>query len=32
MSEDKFDVIIVGGGVAGLAASIVLAENDLKYC
>ncbi|KGF03315.1 FAD-dependent oxidoreductase [Anaerococcus lactolyticus] len=30
MSEDKFDVIIVGGGVAGLAASIVLAENDLE--
>lgn len=30
MSEDKFDVIIVGGGVAGLAASIVLAENDFE--
>lgn len=30
MSEDKFDVIIVGGGVAGLAASIVLAENELE--
>lgn len=29
MSEDKFDVIIVGGGVAGLSAAIVLAENDL---
>ena len=30
MSEDKFDVIIVGGGVAGLAASIVLAEDELE--
>lgn len=30
MGEDKFDVIIVGGGLAGLTAGIVLAEHELE--
>ena len=30
MSDDKFDVIIVGGGLAGCAAGIVLANADLE--
>ena len=30
MGEDKFDVIIVGGGLAGLTAGIVLAEQGLE--
>lgn len=30
MSEDKFDAIIVGGGVAGLSCAIVLAQNDME--
>ncbi len=29
--EDKFDCIIVGGGVAGLSAAITLARNDMKF-
>ena len=29
MSEDKFNAIIVGGGLAGLSASIVLAKAGL---
>ena len=30
MSEDKFDAIIVGGGVAGLSAAIVLARGGAE--
>lgn len=30
MEEEKFDCIIVGGGVAGCAAAKVLADNNLK--
>ena len=30
MEEDKFDCIIVGGGVAGCAAAYILAQNNLK--
>lgn len=30
MSEDKFDAIIVGGGLAGLSAALVMAEADLE--
>lgn len=29
--EDKFDCIIVGGGVAGLSAALRLAKADLKF-
>ena len=29
--EDKFDCIVIGGGVAGLAASMVLAKNNMKF-
>ena len=29
--EDKFDCIVIGGGVAGLAASMVLARNNMKF-
>lgn len=31
MSEDKFDCIIVGGGVAGLSAAMTLAKNNCKF-
>lgn len=30
MSDDRFDAIIVGGGLAGCAAGIVLAQADLE--
>lgn len=30
MEEDKFDCIIVGGGVAGCAAAYILAKNNCK--
>ncbi len=29
--EDKFDAIIVGGGIAGLSAAMILARNDMKF-
>lgn len=29
--EDKFDCIVIGGGVAGLAAAITLARNNMKF-
>ncbi len=29
--EDKFDCIIIGGGVAGLAAAMTLARNNMKF-
>lgn len=29
--EDKFDCIIVGGGVAGLSAAMTLARNNMKF-
>jgi len=31
MEDEKFDCIIVGGGVAGLAAAMVLARNNMKF-
>ncbi len=29
--DDKFDCIIVGGGIAGLSAAMELAKNDMKF-
>ncbi len=29
--DDKFDCIVIGGGVAGLAASMILAKNNMKF-
>ena len=29
--EDKFDCIVIGGGVAGLAAAMTLARNNMKF-
>ncbi len=29
--EEKFDCIIVGAGVAGLAAAMTLARNNMKF-
>ncbi|MEQ9265244.1 MAG: FAD-dependent oxidoreductase [Balneolaceae bacterium] len=29
--EDKFDCIVIGGGVAGLAAAMTLAKNNMKF-
>ncbi|MEO1023091.1 MAG: FAD-dependent oxidoreductase [Bacteroidota bacterium] len=29
--EDKFDCIVIGGGVAGLAAAMILARNNVKF-
>ncbi len=29
--EDKFDCIIVGGGIAGLSAAMILAQSDVKF-
>ena len=29
--EDKFDCIIVGGGVAGLSAAMTLAQADARF-
>lgn len=29
--DDKFDCIIVGGGIAGLAAAMILARNNMKF-
>lgn len=29
--EDKFDCIIVGGGIAGLSAAMILAQADVKF-
>jgi electron transfer flavoprotein-quinone oxidoreductase len=31
MDEEKFDCIIVGAGVAGLAAAMILARNNMKF-
>ena len=31
MEDEKFDCIIVGGGVAGLAAAMILARNNMKF-
>ena len=30
MSEEKFDAIIVGGGLAGLSAAYVLAQHEME--
>ena len=29
--EDKFDCIVIGGGIAGLSAGMVLAKNNMKF-
>jgi electron transfer flavoprotein-quinone oxidoreductase len=29
--DEKFDCIIVGAGVAGLAAAMTLAKNNMKF-
>lgn len=29
--EDKFDCIIVGGGIAGLSAAMICAQNNLRF-
>lgn len=29
--EDRFDCIIIGGGIAGLSAALTLARNNLKF-
>lgn len=29
--EDKFDCIIVGGGIAGLSAAMICAQHDLRF-
>jgi electron transfer flavoprotein-quinone oxidoreductase len=29
--DEKFDCIVIGGGVAGLAAAITLAQNNMKF-
>ncbi|MEX1136888.1 MAG: FAD-dependent oxidoreductase, partial [Balneolales bacterium] len=31
MEEDKFDCIIVGGGIAGLSAAMILAKANMKF-
>lgn len=31
MEDEKFDCIIVGGGIAGLSAALTLAKNDMKF-
>jgi len=31
MDEEKFDCIIVGGGIAGLSAAMTLARNNMKF-
>ena len=32
MEEEKFDCIIVGGGVAGCAAAYTCPKQSLKFC
>ena len=31
MEEEKFDCIVVGGGIAGLSAAMTLARNNMKF-
>lgn len=31
MEEEKFDCIIIGGGIAGLSAAMTLARNNMKF-
>ncbi len=31
MESERFDCIVVGGGIAGLSAAMVLAENDMRF-